>query len=123
MIYKQFNEFIPNLELSIIEYYTECYDIQNRILEDPILVLSYNGRTVLGFESKTKENIEESAFSRDTPASKELYKKLQKSKFYFALWYEKDDTENLQGIDMIFTTKEELKNYMNQFLLKGIVNP
>lgn len=122
MIYKGFHNFIPNLELSVLEYYTECYDIQNRILEDPIIILSYNGRTILGFESKTKENIGETSFSKDTANSKELFRKLQKSKFYFSIWYNKNDTEQLHAEDIIFTTKEELKSYMNQFLLGGRTN-
>ena len=67
---------IPGLNLSVYEYYTECYDIQNRILEDPIVVYSYKGITVLGFESKTKPNIEESSFKNDTYKSKKYFQLL-----------------------------------------------
>lgn len=116
MIYKGFNSFIPNLSLSVIEYYTSCYDIQYRILEDPIMVLSYKGFTILGFESKTKESIINTSFVNDTPNSKQLFTALQNSHFFFTIWYKSTDIEELHAEDIIFTTVDEMKGYMHKFL-------
>lgn len=117
MLYKSIGEMIPGLNLSVYEYYTECYDIQNRILEDPIVVYSYKGITVLGFESKTKPNIEESSFKNDTYKSKKYFQLLKKNKFYFTVWYENNNPEELYTEETVFTTLQELKGFMNQLLL------
>ena len=117
MLYKSIGEMIPGLNLSVYEYYTECYDIQNRILEDPIVVYSYKGNTVLGFESKTKPNIEESSFKNDTYKSKKYFQLLKENKFYFTVWYENNNPEELYTEETVFTTLQELKGFMNQLLL------
>ena len=121
MIYKTIDEMIPGLALSVYEYYTECYDIQNRILEDPIVVYSYKGITALGFESKTKTNIVDTSFKNDTYKSKKLFNILQSKKFYFVLWYENTNPEDLKAEDTILTSLDELKGFMQQFLKeKGV---
>lgn len=116
MLYKSIGEMIPGLNLSVYEYYTECYDIQNRILEDPIVVYSYKGITVLGFESKTKPNIEESSFKNDTYKSKKYFQLLKEKKFYFVIWYSNNNPEDLKAEETIFTSLNELKGFMQQFL-------
>ncbi len=117
MIYNNFNELIPNLKLTVLEYYLECYDIKNYILENPLFVFKNDEITVLGFVSQTK-NIKQSSFSNDTALSQKLYSTLKQTKFYFSIYYKNIDPEHIEAIEKIFSTKEELEAYIKQVFIK-----